>query len=122
VLLTPLAETADLPVEATHPARRSGEGSVCQMSDSSRDGEELVTRRLSLRRPAPADVHVIFSINSDQRACAHNPSDMLATRDEAQHSCEPKTNQNPRYLRYSNAVSALLWIISDLQAEDAEER
>jgi hypothetical protein len=37
-------------------------------------------------------------------------------------SCEPKTNQNPRYLRYSNAVSALLWIISDLQAEDAEER
>jgi [ribosomal protein S5]-alanine N-acetyltransferase len=79
----PLAETADLPVEATHPARRSGEGSVCQMSDPSRDGEELVTRRLSLRRPAPADVHAIFSIHSDQRACAHNPSDMLATRDEA---------------------------------------
>jgi [ribosomal protein S5]-alanine N-acetyltransferase len=54
------------------------------MSDPCRDGEELVTRRLSLRRPAPADVHAIFSINSDQRACAHNPSDMLATRDEAQ--------------------------------------
>jgi hypothetical protein len=33
--------------------------------------------------------------------------------------CEPKSNQNPRYLRYSNAVSALLWIISDLQAEEA---
>jgi RimJ/RimL family protein N-acetyltransferase/SAM-dependent methyltransferase len=45
--------------------------------------EELVTARLSLRRPAPTDVDVIFSINSDQRACAHNPSDMLATRDEA---------------------------------------
>ena len=28
--------------------------------------------------------------------------------------CEPKSNQNPRYLRYSNAVSALLWIIDDL--------
>jgi hypothetical protein len=34
-------------------------------------------------------------------------------------SCEPKSNQNPRYLRYSNAISALLWIISDLQAEEA---
>jgi hypothetical protein len=36
--------------------------------------------------------------------------------------CEPKSNQNPQYLRYSNAVSALLWIISDLQAEQAEAR
>jgi hypothetical protein len=34
--------------------------------------------------------------------------------------CEPKSNQNPRYLRYSNAVSALLWVVSDLQAEQAE--
>jgi hypothetical protein len=33
-------------------------------------------------------------------------------------SCKPKSNQNPRYLRYSNAVSALLWIIGDLQAEE----
>jgi hypothetical protein len=36
--------------------------------------------------------------------------------------CEPKNNQNPRYLRYSNAVSALLWIIGDLQAEEAQAR
>jgi hypothetical protein len=35
-------------------------------------------------------------------------------------SCEPKSNQNPRYLRYSNAVSALLWIIDDIEAEDAQ--
>jgi hypothetical protein len=28
--------------------------------------------------------------------------------------CEPKTNTNPRYLRYSNAVSNLKWIIDDL--------
>lgn len=34
--------------------------------------------------------------------------------------CEPKSNQNPHYLRYSNAVSSLLWIISDLQAEEAQ--
>ena len=37
-------------------------------------------------------------------------------------SCEPKSNQNPLYLRYSNAISALLWIISDLQAEGTEGR
>ena len=36
--------------------------------------------------------------------------------------CEPKSNQNPRYLRYSNVVSSLLWIISDLQAEGAQGR
>ena len=32
-------------------------------------------------------------------------------------ACEPKSNQNPRYLRYSNAVSAILWIIEDLRSE-----
>jgi hypothetical protein len=32
--------------------------------------------------------------------------------------CEPKSNQNPRYLRYSSAVSALLWIIDDLHREE----
>lgn len=31
--------------------------------------------------------------------------------------CEPKSSQNPRYLRYSNAVSALRWIIEDLATE-----
>ncbi|MGW1453309.1 hypothetical protein ACWCO3_34575 [Micromonospora sp. NPDC002411] len=35
--------------------------------------------------------------------------------------CEPKSNQNPRYLRYSNAVSALLWIIDDLAKERAAQ-
>jgi hypothetical protein len=33
--------------------------------------------------------------------------------------CEPKSNQNPRYLRYSNAISALRWIIDDLAKEQA---
>lgn len=31
--------------------------------------------------------------------------------------CEPKSNQNPRYLRYSNAISNLLWLIADLESE-----
>jgi hypothetical protein len=35
-------------------------------------------------------------------------------------SCEPKSNLNLRCLRYSNAVSALLWIIDDLQSEEAQ--
>ena len=34
-------------------------------------------------------------------------------------SCEPKSNQNPRCLRYSNAVSARRWIIDDIRREDA---
>lgn len=35
--------------------------------------------------------------------------------------CEPKSTQNPRYLRYSNAVSALRWIIDDLSKERATQ-
>lgn len=34
-------------------------------------------------------------------------------------SCEPKSNLNPRYLRYSNAVSALRWVIDDIRREDS---
>jgi [ribosomal protein S5]-alanine N-acetyltransferase len=56
---------------------------VGQVSDQGRAAEELGTARLSLRRPTPADIDSIFSIQSDKRACAHNPSDALATRDEA---------------------------------------
>ena len=33
--------------------------------------------------------------------------------------CEPKSNQNPRYLRYSNAVSALNWVIEDIRREES---
>lgn len=36
--------------------------------------------------------------------------------------CEPKSNQNPRYPRYSNAVSALRWAIDDLAKEHAASR
>lgn len=31
--------------------------------------------------------------------------------------CEPKSNQNPRYLKYSNAVSNLLWLVADIESE-----
>jgi ribosomal-protein-alanine N-acetyltransferase len=45
--------------------------------------EQLLTARLSLRRPALSDVGAIFLINSDPRACQHNPSDAIADRGQA---------------------------------------
>jgi ribosomal-protein-alanine N-acetyltransferase len=45
--------------------------------------EEMTTARLSLRRPALADVDAILSINGNERACVHNPSDAIATREQA---------------------------------------
>lgn len=53
------------------------------MAGAGRTAEEMLTARLSLRRPTPADVDAIFSINADELACAHNPSDMLVSRGEA---------------------------------------
>ncbi|MFG3599045.1 GNAT family N-acetyltransferase [Micromonospora chersina] len=43
-----------------------------------------MTARLSLRRPTPADIDLIRAIHSDPRACAHNPSDLLSSRAEAE--------------------------------------
>lgn len=43
-----------------------------------------MTKSLSLRRPIPADIDAILSIHQDPRACAHNPSDALANRGEAE--------------------------------------
>ena len=45
--------------------------------------------------------------------------DMIDQMRRMREQCEPKSNQNPRYLRYSNAVSALRWIIDDLARERA---
>ncbi|MET8624024.1 GNAT family N-acetyltransferase [Kitasatospora sp. NPDC004669] len=46
--------------------------------------EELTTRRLSLRRPTARDVDAVLAIHLDPAACAHNPSDALASRAEAE--------------------------------------
>ncbi|HEX5997211.1 MAG TPA: GNAT family N-acetyltransferase [Jiangellales bacterium] len=54
------------------------------MGDREYDNEEMLTPRLSLRRPTRADIEVIYSIHRDQRACAYNPADMLASRAEAE--------------------------------------
>lgn len=45
---------------------------------------ELVTARLSLRRPRPADIARIHALHTDRRACAHNPSDLLTDAAEAE--------------------------------------
>lgn len=47
------------------------------------EGEDLVTARLRLRRPAPADVDLIHTVHSDARCCVHNPADMLTSHTEA---------------------------------------
>ncbi|MEV7771018.1 GNAT family N-acetyltransferase [Kitasatospora sp. NPDC086791] len=46
--------------------------------------EELTTRRLSLKRPVKGDIDAVLAIHGDPAACAHNPSDALATRAEAE--------------------------------------
>jgi len=45
---------------------------------------------------------------------------MIVVLRKQRNDCEPKSNQNPRYLRYSNAVSALLWLVDDLRREGEE--
>jgi [ribosomal protein S5]-alanine N-acetyltransferase len=45
--------------------------------------DEIRTARLSLRRPVCTDIDAILRIHRDPRACAHNPSDAISTRDEA---------------------------------------
>ncbi|GAA3778198.1 GNAT family protein [Plantactinospora mayteni] len=47
-------------------------------------GHELLTTRLALRRPTPADIDTIYRIHHDPAACAHNPADMLATHADAE--------------------------------------
>ncbi|MBU2666246.1 hypothetical protein KOI35_22345 [Actinoplanes bogorensis] len=50
---------------------------------------------------------------------AQRLQDMIDQLRHMREQCEPKSNQNPRYLRYSNAVSALRWIIDDMAHEQA---
>ena len=46
--------------------------------------EEVLTARLSLRRPVPGDIDAVYRVHHDPLACAHNPGDLLATRAEAE--------------------------------------
>ncbi len=46
--------------------------------------DELRTGRLILSRPGPDDVDAILAVHQDPAACAHNPSDALANREQAE--------------------------------------
>lgn len=54
------------------------------MGDDQLGHEELLTTRLSLRRPTPAAIDAIYRIHHDPAATAHNPADMLTTRADAE--------------------------------------
>lgn len=69
---------------------------------------------MSVRLSASYFVRHASSVTEQQRL-----RQMIDELRRMRERCEPKSNQNPRYLRYSNAVSALLWIIDDLEKEQA---
>ncbi|MEV0197912.1 GNAT family N-acetyltransferase [Nonomuraea sp. NPDC050691] len=54
------------------------------MSTPNGAAPELRTTRLTLRRPAETDVDAILAIHADPATCAHNPSDALTDRAEAE--------------------------------------
>ncbi|ASR56482.1 hypothetical protein CBP52_16815 [Cellulomonas sp. PSBB021] len=58
------------------------------------------------------------AVNRCSMSKIHELERMVDALRRQRNDCEPKSNQNPRYLRYSNAVSALLWLIEDLRAEE----
>lgn len=59
--------------------------------------EELRTDRLLLNRPGPEDLDTIFALHTDQEACAHNPSDLIETRRDADLLLLRWTHQWTRY-------------------------
>ena len=54
------------------------------MDDQSCCEVEIRTARLLLLRPGPGDIDMVYSLHHDPRACAHNPSDMLESRADAE--------------------------------------
>jgi hypothetical protein len=52
---------------------------------------------------------------TDEQRLQQMIDDLRRMRDK----CEPKSNQNRRYLQYSNAVSAMRWILDDLANEQS---
>jgi [ribosomal protein S5]-alanine N-acetyltransferase len=61
------------------------------------DNEELLTGRLSLRRPRLADVDEILAIHTDPRTYVHNPADALTTRAQAERLYEAWNDQWQRF-------------------------
>jgi len=81
------------------------------MDDGELGDAELVTARLALRRPAREDTGAIFSIHSDPRACVHNPSDALTTREDAGRLFE---RWDEHWRQFSFGYWVVRWRISDV--------
>ncbi|MER7049133.1 MULTISPECIES: GNAT family N-acetyltransferase [Streptomyces] len=58
---------------------------------------QLLTARLSLRRPAKGDIHAILAIHSDPATCLHNPSDVVLRRADAEQLYQRWDDQWERY-------------------------
>jgi [ribosomal protein S5]-alanine N-acetyltransferase len=67
------------------------------VSNGRRTDGELLTARLSLRRPTAADIDAIFEIQGDPKACVHNPSDCLSRREGAEELYQRWDDQWERY-------------------------
>jgi RimJ/RimL family protein N-acetyltransferase len=67
------------------------------MGDRSLASEDLLTARLSPRRPTQADSEAIFAIHSDPATHRHTPSDALASFEEAGEFYQRWNNQWQRY-------------------------
>src|SRR5262245_3841312 len=81
------------------------------MDDGELGDAELVTARLALRRPAREDTGAIFSIHSDPRACVHNPSDALTTREDAGRLFE---RWDEHWRQFGFGYWVVRWRISDV--------
>lgn len=71
--------------------------------------EQLLTTRLSLRRPVPDDVDAIFAVHSDPATCLHNPSDALTGREEAVELCQ---RWDAHWQRYGYGY----WVVRDRES------
>lgn len=49
-----------------------------------RAADELLTARLSLRRPESGDAAAVLAVHANPLACAHNPADALTTMADAE--------------------------------------
>lgn len=99
----------------TRSGRRSGTGATPLLRSSG--SRPMVRRRLWAASHTRASSRGQWGAEVDRVTEEQRLQQMIDELRRMRERCEPKSNQNPRYLRYSNAVSALLWIIDDLARE-----
>jgi hypothetical protein len=91
------------------PADRTGSRTCCSTSDWCGTAPTLAKSTIG------AEGH---GMGSDAERLDQLVEELRSLRNR---TCEPKSNANQRYLRLSNAVSALLWVADDLRREDGAD-